>query len=108
MITIFGVFKSNLLMMGISHGNEHSRVASLAKRIFVIAIIGSWGFCMLTGAIVSENLNIIVESLICSTFCFVALTMYTYMLYYKSKLFNLIDGIESSMNESKLLHFMET
>lgn len=62
---------------------------------------------MFIGGIVSGHLNVIVESLIICAFCSVGLATYTYFLYYKSKLFNLIDNMESSLNESKIVYVSE-
>lgn len=103
MIRIFGVFKTSLLAMGISQGNEQSLVASLGKRIFVVSIMGSWVVCMFTGAIVSDDLNVIIESFIFGMNCLSPLVIYTYFVYYKSKLFDLIDNIERCLNASKMI-----
>lgn len=103
MTAIFGVFKSFLLMMGISHCNEQSVAESLAKQIVVFLIMGSWTIYLFTGAIASGNLTEIIESFILGMNCSVPLVIYTYILYYKSKLFSLIDDIESSLNESKMI-----
>lgn len=106
MIEIFDSLKKSLFMLGISHRNESNRVLLLARIAVVWLVLGSGGICMAVGIFVSDDIAVIVECIIFSTFCFAPLVMYAYMMHFKSKLFNIIEALESTMNESNQLKFL--
>lgn len=105
MIKIFGVLKSILLLVGISDHNNQNVKLDIARNVFVSLIFGSWTACTITGTFVSNDVMVIVECFIFSMNCFIPLVLYTYMLFFKSKLFNLIDKLEITLNERKT-HFL--
>lgn len=102
MITIFDSLKSSYHNLGVSQRDEHHPVLSHAKSAAVYLILGPWAICFLTGSIVSNDLAVIVQSFLVFMNCSVTLVMFSYILYYKSTFFTLIDEMECSINESKI------
>lgn len=105
MIRIFSVLKCSLHEMGICYNNEQNPYFNLAKNVVVLTIFGVWLVLMFIATIVSDNLSVKISCFFVFITCLFIITIYVYILCNKSKLFNLVDELEKSINESKLLEF---
>lgn len=101
---LFSILLKSLSIMGIGQQfHTQNRHTSRAINAFVMLVFSFFSLSTIIKIFIENELNAIIECFFISMTCLLNLVTYSYVLRQKMQLFNLIDELEVSIQESNYI-----